>query len=151
MRILVLATKPLELKSGDALRFVNVARHLKDRHAFELFCFARPGQELDAASAAVFERVTALPFPPAAPKSLAALLSPAHFMPSSPDTRAAVARAMAEGVDGLVFDLGGLMLANLPPGELRVSIVVDSIDEPRVTYQRALRHGPWREKPAALR
>ncbi len=155
MRILVLATKPLAMKSGDALRFVNVARQLKSNHAFDLLCFRRPGQELDGESAAIFERVTQIPFPiePAAAFALRAfrMLSPAHFMPTSADMRQAMQRAIADVDYDLIFDIGGLMLKNLPERNLAPPVLADSIDEPRITYLRALRHGAWREKPRALR
>jgi glycosyltransferase involved in cell wall biosynthesis len=155
MKILVLATKPLAMKSGDALRFVNVARHLRSRHAFDLLCFARPGQELDEVSAAVFDRVTKLPYPDEEQKSLTMravdAFSPEHFMPSSVEMQAAVALAIASREYQMVFDIGGLMLSNLPQGRLSLPVVADSIDEPRITYLRALRFGPWSEKPRALR
>ncbi len=155
MRILVLATKPLALRSGDGLRFVNIARQLRPRHSFELLCFAKPGQAIDGESAQVFERVTALPFPSEPPRSLSARvlssLSPEHFMPESPKLKRALEDILAASACDLILDIGGLMLRNLPPVESSPPVVVDSIDEPGITFERALKHAALGEKPRLWR
>lgn len=155
MRILVLATKPPTLRNGDALRFVHVARHLQGEHRFELLCYARPGQDLDSESRAVFEKVTCLPFPSQARRSILAralsAFSVSHFMPHDEAMGRAVATTIARERCDLVFDLGGLMLANLPPREISPPVVVDSVDEPAITYGRALRHASLLQKPRLLR
>ncbi len=155
MRIIVLATKPLDVRSGDALRFVNVAQHLRPAHRFELLCFSKPGQVLDSQSAAVFERASLVPCPSEVERSwparLSSALSPGHFMPRSEDMRRAIARVLAAEPCDLIFDIGGLMLQNLPPSATSPPVVVDSIDEPGITLDRALRRAQWHERPRLWR
>src|SRR5690349_14724370 len=154
MRILVLAVKPLSMRSGDGLRFVNVARELLPEHSFELVCYAKDGQQLDAESAAVFERVRQLPFPAGERSLIARALMPLssdHFSPSDEPMRRAVAEALTASTFDLVFDIGGLMLSNLPPRGRTPPVVVDSIDEPALTFERALQHAKWSEKPRLWR
>ncbi|HTF87126.1 MAG TPA: glycosyltransferase family 4 protein [Planctomycetota bacterium] len=153
MRILVLAAKPLRLQSGDGLRFVNVARRMRAAHSFELLCFAKAGQELDGESSAVFDRFTLLLRPIEESRSLAkrvfSSLSSRHFSPESAEMKSAVAAALPRC--DLVLDIGGLMLGNLPPLGASPPVVVDSIDEPEITFTRALEHAAWSDKPRVLR
>jgi glycosyltransferase involved in cell wall biosynthesis len=78
-------------------------------------------------------------------------LSVRHFMPHDEAMQRAILAAQARERCDLVFDLGGLMLANLPPKEASPPVLVDSIDEPGITFERALRHATWREKPGLWR
>ena len=155
MKILVLATKPLALFSGDGLRFVNLARQLRPRHSFELLCFAKPGQAIDAESALVFEKTTLLPFPSEPERSLSARvlssLSPEHFMPESREMKRALEAILAGSACDLILDIGGLMLRNLPPEASAPPVVVDSIDEPGITFERALQQASLSEKPRLWR
>ncbi|MEO6711278.1 MAG: glycosyltransferase family 4 protein [Planctomycetota bacterium] len=153
MRILVLAAKPLRLHSGDGLRFVNIARGMRPAHSFELVCFAKDGQEIDAESSEVFDRVSVLPRPIEGSRSLARRvlwsLSSRHFTPESSEMKSAVVAALPRC--DLVLDIGGLMLGNLPPLGASPPVVVDSIDEPEITFTRALEHARWMDKPSVLR
>jgi len=155
MRILVLAKRPMAMRWGDALRFVNLARHWRGEHALELLAFVKPAQELDQESREVFERVDLLPYPEPQRASLGERVlqafSAAHFMPASEAMRSEIAARLAAARYELVFDLGGLMLANLPEGRLPVPLVVDSIDEPLLTFEREMRQAPWSKRPALMR
>ena len=155
MRILVLAKQPLAIRWGDALRFVNIARHWRAEHTLELLAFQKPARELDDASREVFDRVDLLPYPPAVRASLPARVlnafSAAHFMPASDAMRHEIAGRLAASRYDLIFDLGGLMLDNLPPGALAIPLVVDSIDEPLLTFEREMSQTPWAKRPALLR
>ena len=155
MRILVLAKRPMAMRWGDALRFVNLARHWRGEHALELLAFVKPAQELDLASREVFERVDLLPYPEENQASLGErvrdFFSASHFMPASEAMRREIAQRLAASRYDLIFDMGGLMLANLPPGTPPIPLVVDSIDEPLLTFEREMHQAPWSKRPALMR
>lgn len=155
MRILVLSKRPFDMRLGDSVRVINIARCLKLKHQLDLLSFADAGQQLSEEARAVFETVTLLPFPhtPARPLFDRArdALSLRSVAPVSPEMRAALLEVFQEGSHDVVMSIGGSVLLNLPSDRRDIPVITDSIDSAPLTFAREWKHAALSARPRLLR
>lgn len=150
-----MSKRPFDMRLGDAVRFVNLARRLQNRHRFDLLCFADHGQVLSDEARDVFESVTILPFPrtPGRPLLRRAVeaFSLRSISPISTAMQAALRSALKERSHDLLMSLGGTILRNLPAGTRGIPLVTDSVDSAQLTIAREWKNARLRDRPRLLR
>ncbi len=151
MRVLVLSDKLFSRTLGDGLRVHGFFTPLLERHSFDLLCFGRTNESLEADVRALFRSVEVLPYPASRSSDLtslgqAALWSIENFKPHSEAMRAAIASRCASGKYDIVLDVAANMLPNIPRN-LKIPLIVDSIDEPLLRDLRAFKTAPISKRP----
>jgi len=154
MKVLVISKRPFDMRLGDAVRFVNIARRLRANHRFDLLCFADRGQVLSEEAREVFESVTILPFP-RAPRPLLRRAFEAFSLrsiaPISTAMQAALRNVVNEPSHHLLLSLGGTILQNLPADRRSIPLITDSVDSAPLTISREWKNARLRDRPRLMR